>query len=554
MEYSALAAVYRRLEETSADTEKVETLAAAFADADDILPAIVQLARGIVFAPWQPADLGVSSSLTKRAVVKATGVDGDRIEEWWKETGDLGGAAERAVEQQRQQTLFSNTLTVEQVYDRLQELATYGGSGSQDRKVDAVAGLVSDADPEEARYVVRTVLGNLRVGVGEGTVRDAVAQAFDVPVDAVEHAFQVTNDFRIVAETARDGGESELRELSVELFRPVQSMLAKKAEALPNGLADVGEGELTYLEYKYDGARVQVHKNGEEVRVFTRRLVDVTDQFPDVVRAVRSRVTAERCILDGELVGYDPETNEPVPFQQFSRRIKRKYEVERLAEEIPVVFYAFDVLFDGEPTLDEPLRRRLDRLDGLLDPKPRSVERAAHLVPEEVADADAFYREALEAGHEGVMLKNLDASYEPSRRVGTMAKVKPVMETLDLVVPRGQYSEGRRSEQLGRLFLACYDTDHGEFREIGRLATGYTDEELAALTKTLEPLITEREGRRVELSPEVVLEIEYEEIQESPEYDSGYALRFPRFIQVRDDLGPTDADTCERVEELYDSQ
>jgi DNA ligase-1 len=219
-----------------------------------------------------------------------------------------------------------------------------------------------------------------------------------------------------------------------------------------------------------------------------------------------------------------------------------------------VTLHLFDCLHDGDSLLDDPLAARLDRLDALIDPIPGDIERARHQTPDGLDAAETFYREALSAGHEGVMCKNPEAAYTPGRRVDTMAKVKPTMEPLDLVVTRAKYSEGRRSEQLGRLYLACYDADQDALREVGRLSTGYTDEELAALTERLEPLIRERDGRDVDLDPAVVLEVEYEEIQESTEYGSGYALRFPRFLGVRGDIALTDADTHERVERLYEEQ
>ncbi len=561
MEYADLVAVYERLAATDADTEKRAILAGALEDADAAeLPVLVKLLQGNLFAAHQSDDIGVSSSLTADAVAKATGVPPGEIEEDWKETGDLGGAAERAVEKARQQTLFSEALTVERVHEGLRALAEYEGEGSESRRVDTVAGLVSDADPAEAKYVVRTALGHLRIGVGEGTVRDAVADAFldgsDAAVEAVERAYQVTNDYRLVAETARDEGRAGLDDLDVELFRPVGAMLADDSDGLAAGIADVAEDPADVLgEAKYDGARVQIHGQDGEIRVFTRRLEDVTEQFPDVVRAVAAGVDADRFVLDGEVVGYDPDTREPVPFQTFSRRIKRKYDIAEMVEAIPVVVHLFDCLYlDGETLLQEPLRERLDRLDAVLDPVEYEIQRADGVRYADGGEAALrdLYERTLSAGHEGVMLKNLAAAYQPGRRVGYMTKVKPVMEPLDLVVTRARYSEGRRSSMLGRLYLACRDGD--DLREVGRLSTGYTDSELADLTDRLEDLITERDGREVALAPEVVLEVAYEEIQESPEYGSGYALRFPRFEGVREDLAVEDADTIDRVESLYDDQ
>jgi len=572
MDYGALVDVYDRLAATDSNNEKRDVLAAEFADAGEMLPRLVTLVRGRLSPAYDRTDLGVSSSLTLDAIRRATGAPEEAVREHWKETGDLGDAAAWAADNGGQQTLFSSPLTVERVHDTLRELATYEGPGSQDRKIDALAGLLADADANEARYVVRTALGHMRVGVGEGTIRDAIAHAFldgsAESISTVERAFQVTTDFRVVAETARDEGQAGLDGLDVELFRPVQVMLAEKAESLTAGLADAADSGRALCEYKYDGIRIQIHVEGEEVRLFTRRLEDVTEQFPDVIRAIREGVSVDRVVLDGELVGYTPETiaterREPVVFQKLSRRVKRESDIEATASQVPVVVHLFDCLADSETLLDRPLSERLEHLDAVfesVDPDPEAtragleLSRSVHVPADESGPAEELYREALDAGHEGLMMKNPEAGYQPGRRVGRLLKLKPTMESLDLVVTRAKYSEGRRSQWLGRLYLGCYDPSTDAFREVGRLSTGYTDEELAALTDRLEALITARDGRDVDLRPEVVLEVEYEEIQESPEYDSGYALRFPRFIEVRTDLDPTDADSIERVTELYDSQ
>ena len=601
MEYAALVAVYDRLDATQSTTEKTTIVAETLAETPhDDLPTIVRLLRGTVFAAWDSSDLGVSSSLVSDAIAKATGVDEDDIEADWRDTGDLGDAAARAVEVQVQQTLLSKPLTVERVYDTFQSLAEIEGSGSEGRRVGEIAGLLSDADPDEARYIVRTALGHLRLGIGEGTIRDAIAEAFlaEAGPDTVERALQVTNDAGLVAQTAADEGRAGLDGLELAVHRPVQVMLAEKAEDIETALLDAGadgaddagsavdtadegsadeatadedhttlsafadvdetdgshEGIEPLVEYKVDGFRAQVHATPEETRVFTRRLEDVTHQFPDVVEAVEAGVDADSFVLECEVLGYDPETGEPVPFQQLSRRIKRKYDVQQLVEEVPVVCYAFDLLaVDGETLLEETLAERVDRLESVLDERDRAIERMPNRWTADPDDARLFYEDALAAGHEGVMVKNPTATYQPGKRVGYMLKVKPVMETLDLTVTRAKWSEGRRSNNLGRLYLACRDGD-GDFREIGRLSTGFTDEQLAELTERLKPNVVETEGREVRLDPSEVLEVAYEEVQASPEYDSGYALRFPRFEGFRDDVGLAEVDTLDRVESLYESQ
>ena len=581
MEYAALVAVYERLAGTQSNNEKTAIVAEQLADtAEADLPMYVRLLRGEVFAAWQSDDLGVSSSLASRAVARASGRSEGDIEDDWRETGDLGDAAARAIEGQVQQTLVSKPLTVERVYETLRSLADVDGAGSEDRRVGEIAGLLSDADPDEAKYVVRTALGHLRLGIGEGTIRDAIADAFleDGDSEAVERALQVTNDAGVVAQTAKTGGTDALAALELAVHRPVQVMLAEKAESIETALADAGADDGTadpedgntslaqfaddtpdddtapLVEYKVDGFRAQVHATPEETRVFTRRLEDVTHQFPDVVEAVEAGFDADSFVLEGEILGYDPETEEPVPFQQLSRRIKRKYDVAERVAEVPVVLYAFDLLaVDGATLLEATLSERIAELEARLDPKPMAFERMPNVTTADSAAAGSFYEEALAAGHEGVMVKNPTAAYQPGKRVGYMLKVKPTMEPLDLTITRAKWSEGRRSNNLGRLYLGCRD-DAGEFREVGRLSTGFTDEQLAELTERLTTNIVAEDGREVDLEPSEVVEVAYEEIQESPEYDSGYALRFPRFEGFRDDIGLDEVDSLSRIRSLYDSQ
>lgn len=400
----------------------------------------------------------------------------------------------------------------------------------------------------------------MRLGVGKGIIRDALAWAFldqsDDSIKAIERAFEVTNDYRLVARTARDGGKDALADLEVKVFRPIKPMLAQKAPDVSTAVTSLGDGSSEVLvETKYDGIRAKLHADGETTRMFTRRLEDVTAQFPEVVGAFKDAIAAESVILEGEAVGFDPETGAPVPFQKLSQRIKRKHDIEVVAEEIPVTLYVFDVLYlDGESLVDHALRTRLDRLNEVFTPIDDAIERASHLRTNNADSATSFYEDAVVAGHEGVMVKNLDATYQPGSRVGYQLKVKSTMEPLDLVVTRAKWSEGRKSDFLGRPYLACRDETDGSLREVGRMHTGFTDAQLEAFTELVDPLIQSVDGREADLKPEVVLEVEYEEIQQSPKYDSGYALRFPRLSRIRTDLAPDDADTFQRIQQLYDEQ
>lgn len=563
MEFRELVGVYDALLDTSSTLEKTRIIADVLEDTDsDLLPMVVQLLRGQVSSNWESIELGVSSSLAQEAINTATGIDMGTIEEWWRESGDLGDAAMQAVEQKSQQSLVSETLAVVDVYETLRSVSSFAGSGSQSRRVETIAGLLSNASPREARYIIRTVLGTMRLGVGDGILRDAVAKLF--VSDSVEgralvqRSFEVTNDFSVVVEKAAASGSEGLASLDIRVFRPVQPMLAEKAESMETAINDLSDSQgRVLLEMKYDGMRAKLHKQRDDVRMFTRRLEEVTEQFPDVVSKVNDVISAEEFIVEAEVVGVEPETGTHVPFQELSRRIKRKHDIEAMIEELPVEVYLFDLLYlDGTSLLDESLRARLDQLTNILDESSpsRGVSRAEHTEVDAVSAGNSFYERALSAGMEGVMIKNLEASYQPGSRVGYQRKLKPTMDPLDLVVTRVKWSEGRKSEYLGRPYLACRDTDSGDFKEIGRLHTGFTDADLEEFTELIEPKIVSVSGREAEVTPEIVLEVEYEEIQSSPQYSSGYALRFPRFKQIRYDLSPEDVDTLSTVKSLYAEQ
>lgn len=561
MQFGELVEFFDELEATSSNLAMTTLLAQFLESIDDEHSDIVILfLQGHVFPPWESAELGVSTSLTKAAITKATGVAEPTIEEWWADAGDLGIAAEKAVRSRKQQRLVPADLTVKDVHDTLVGLVEYTGEGSQARKIDQLAKVLSAADPRDARYIVRIVLGTMRLGVGAGTVRDAIAEAFldgsPAATQTVERAYEVTNDFRVVVTTAKHDGCAGLEDLGIAVFRPIKVMLAEKAATVEAAYGDVAAAsDAVYAEYKYDGMRVQIHATPSRTELFTRRLETVTAQFPEIVQRVDTGIETDVCILEGEVVAFDPGTHEFLPFQSLSQRIKRKHGIDQIQRDIPVVLYVFDVLYlDEVSLLDRSLRERLSALADIVAPTPWELERAAHRTPDAVQDLREFYRAAVSAGHEGIVVKNLDAAYQPGRRVGYMMKVKPTMEPLDLVVTRAQWSEGRKSDWLGRLFLACREESTGEFREVGRMATGMTDEDLEELTARLQPLVTGSSGREVEVKPELVVEVEYEEIQGSPRYDSGFALRFPRFRRFRDDLSMDDIDTLGTVEALYDNQ
>jgi DNA ligase-1 len=558
MKYSKLVDVYRELEQTQSTLEMTDILADFFTENDDQLEEVILLCMGRSFPYWKDLDLGISSKTMVDILKEVTGKSGAEIEEAWKEEGDLGTAAEKLLETgSGQQSLMQQDLTVERVNDKLEKVARMGEGGgetgkvSMDKKKREVAALLNDAEPEEARYIVRTFIENLRLGVGEGIIRDALAETFfdGEYKELIQKGYDLTNDFEEVASACREGVEA-LQQLEIEVFRPINSMLAKKVDTIEEGFEEVGKPAA--IDYKYDGVRAQLHVKDGEIRLFTRRLEEVTKQFPDVVSAVEDCVDSEACIIDAEIVAYDPEDGSTIPFQQLSKRIKRKYDIQKLKEEIPVEVRPFDLIYEDGSMLDVEYRERWDRLNQIIEEEEHEVRMADHAVTESAEKVQELQQKSLSDGHEGIMMKSMDAEYKPGNRVGYMVKLKPVMETLDLAIIGAKWGEGRRSDWLSRLKLGCWDEENQEHKMVGRMATGLTDEQLEEITAKLEPLVVEEDGRDVKVRPEVIIEAEYEEIQKSPNYSSGYALRFPRMKQFREDK--EDADSLQKVEDLYDSQ
>ncbi|WP_435093942.1 ATP-dependent DNA ligase LigA [Halorubrum sp. N11] len=593
MEFEAFAERADRLATEPADigtTRLVADLLAAAGERDengdeDDLATVTRFLLGRVFPAHDTRTLDVGPALCREAIARAAGpnVAAADVEDRLAEEGEIGAvAAGFEFGGQRGLAAFGegrDRLTVAAVHAELRGLAAAAGDGSESRKRDILFGLFNRCDPAEAKVLARLVLGEMRLGVGEGAVRDAVAEAFlvgesdeDIPeaendeddpvlraddqaVAAVQRALQVTNDYGHVAVRARDEGLAGLHAERLEVGRPVQAMLAQ-AGTTTDAVDAFGE---VAVETKFDGARVQIHyvpesgSNGADddksdgtglgPRIYSRNMDDVTDALPEVVEYVERRVSAP-VILDGEVVAVDDD-GDPLPFQEVLRRFRRKHDVDRMREEVGLRLHAFDCLHaDGEDLLDEPFCVRHDRLDAVLPDAAASVEFADDPSAIEAAEAAA-----LDAGHEGVMLKNPEAAYTPGNRGRDWLKRKPDVETLDAVVVGAEWGEGRRAELFGTFLLGVRRGEDG-FAAIGKVATGLTDEELSDLTERLEPHVVSEDGTEIEIRPEVVLEVGYEEIQTSPTYSSGYALRFPRFVGVREDKSVNDADSLERVARL----
>lgn len=542
MDYSRLAELYEELESTAKKLKKAEILGEFYGSVPKHeLYGIVLLSMGQVF-PSEQENLGIASEMMRRVLRKVSGAGENEVTRAFNVTGDLGLAAEALLKKRKQRTLLTRRLSHGNVMENLRQLPYVEGRGSQERKTEIIAELLSSASPLEARYIVRTVLGEMRVGVAAGIVRDALARSFSREKNVVERLFDVTGNFGRVAVLLAEGRT----EASIELFTPLRVMLADRAKDLKSALEKFSDPA---VEFKYDGFRVQIHKDGAKVGVYSRRMEDVTKQFPDIEKWSRECLRMRRCIVEGEVVAVN-KNGKPMPFQLLSRRIQRKHDIDRMVRQIPIVVRLFDILYiDGETLMRLSLRERWARLKSCVN-ESANMKMAEHIETRDFAEANAFYKGALRAGQEGAMVKNIEAPYQPGKRVGYWLKVKEIMETLDCVVTGATRGEGKRGKWFSS-FLLSVKNKNG-LAEVGRMASGTTEEELEELTRRIEKLITEDKGREVAVRPKIIVEVAYEEIQRSPTYSSGMALRFPRLVRIRDDKG--EPDDAKKVSRLFRMQ
>ncbi len=541
MEFSRLIGVYESLEDTTKRLEMTDIVSEFLKETPaDILDIIVYFLLGKVFPDWMDRELGVGTKLVLRVISQVSGIPEPVIEDYTREEGDIGKACERAVTEKTQVILFTERLSVEYVYEILDKLSQFSGARSQERKLKYLSNLFSSSSGRETRYLVRIILGTMRTGIGEGTVRDAIAQGFECDTFKVERAFMLTNDMGLVAKTASQNPEA-LDKLDITFFKPIKFMLAQV------GSLQEAKERMSVLscEIKYDGSRAQIHKKGDNIKIFSRRLEDITQALPDLVEAVQKSVSGD-AIVEGEIVA--TENEHPRPFQYVLRRLRRKYDIEEMIEKIPLKIYLFDVLYKDQSLIDFPFKKRREILQNTVI-NTENAQISQVLITESVKEANQFFEHALDIGHEGLMVKDLTSVYQPGARGKKWLKIKQTMENLDLVIIGADWGEGRRAHWLASFLLGIKD-EQGTFLEIGKVGTGITDETFTILTKKLKPYIIEQKGKTVTLVPHFVVEVAYEEIQKSPNYESGYALRFPRVVRFREDKSVEEADDLARLHEI----
>lgn len=504
------------------------------------LPVFVRFIMGRIFPDWSSKKLGIGPNLLYEAVGYVAGMKKEQVIERINTTGDAGRAVEELLLIKSQTTFFHEDLDLVRVYNELVAIAELEGKKSQREKLLAVRRLLGNAHPLEGRYLARIMLEELRIGVGEGSVRDAIARAFNVDPALAEHAMQALNDAGEVARLARLGPDA-LRTVHITLFHPVRMMLAQQG-TIQDMIQEHGQ---IAAEFKYDGSRFQFHKKGNWARLYSRRLEDVTAALPDVIDKLISS-TAHDVILDGEVIAI--KDNKPMPFQSVLRRFRRRHDIAEAQDAVEMVPHIFDILYlDGQTLMDLPLEKRRRHLENAV-----TLFIAPQVVSSDPREIERTYREALGAGHEGIMLKVPGSPYSPGQRGKNWIKIKPEVDTLDLAVIGGEWGEGKRAHLFGSFLVACQDK--GTLIPLSRVATGFSDEQLAEAYDLLKDRVIKKTGKELLFEPDLVFEVGYAEIQVSPTYKGGFALRFPRFIRIRDDKGIADIETLDSIRERYERQ
>ena len=548
VKYESMVEVYYALESTTKRLEKTKTLADFFSGIDsELLPVVTIMALGRVFPVWSEEELGVGSKLLIKAIASVVGVSSDEVEDQIRDQGDIGTASEVLFKKRSQTTFFSQPLTINMVYNNLRKIASISGNRAQSRKMSIIRELLSLSSPMEAKYITRTVLEELRVGVGEGTIRDAISVAFGVDKEILDRAHMLTNDLGWVAQVTLEEGEVGLKKISLKPGKPVKPMLAQLAKGIKESVVEMGR---VFCETKYDGIRVQIHRKGQEVMVFTRRLENISNAVPDVIEYIEKSLPHQDFIVEGEIIV--TKNGKPISFQYILQRVRRKYDIEKVMGEVPLTLFLFDVLYFNKPFIDAPLEKRRSTLESIVKTSENKIQlsRLVKITMDNVQEAENLFTESIDKGHEGIMIKDPQAPYIPGIRGKKMLKYKAEPETLDLVVVGGSYGKGKRAHFIGSYLMALRD-EEGGFKTIAHVATGLDDKTLLELSERMDKIIKSRRGGLVKVNPHIILEIAYSEIVNSPEYESGFSLRFPVVKRIRDDLSLEDIDTVTRVKSIF---
>ena len=580
MEYSSIVEVYEEISSTTKRLEITEYLRRLFEKTPkEIIDKVVYLTQGKLYPDYYGIELGIAEKLAVKAIALASGATEKSVAEELNRLGDIGEVASLFIGKKSQVTLFREPLTVKRVYETLDKIAKATGEGSQDLKIKLLSSLLSDATPAEAKYIVRTVTGRLRLGVADMTILDGLAEAFCGSKDfrpELERAYNLTSDLGMVAKAVSEKGLEGIKNFRISVGKPIRPMLAERLSSVEEILLKVG-GRCA-AEYKYDGERLQAHKIQDKVLLFSRRLENITHHYPDACELIKSNVKASEAIVECECVAVNVDTGEMMPFQELMHR-RRKYDIEEAMKLYPVSLFMFDLLYvDGEDYTVKPYLERRKRLEEIVEESER-IKLSKAIITSDVKELEKFFEEAVEAGCEGLMIKSVspDSIYKAGARGWLWIKYKRdyqalLTDTVDLVAVGAFHGRGKRAGTYGALLMAVYDKKNDVFKTVCKLGSGFTDEDLAKLPTMFKELIIPHKHPRVDSEveadvwfvPKIVLEVIGAEITLSPIHTacknivregSGLAIRFPRFTgKYRDDKAAEDATTEEEILEMYQRQ
>ena len=578
MRFSEIADFFERMESTSKRLELTEILVELLKQTpNDVISKIVYLIQGKLRPNFEGVELGIAEKLAMKSISKSAGVTIKKIEDDYKVGGDLGITAANVLKQKTQTTFSAESVTLERVYDTLFKIAKLGGRRSQDMKIKYISSLLNDATSNEGKFILKILLGTLRLGIAENTLMDALAIAFTGEKsnrESIEHAYNVSSDLGHVSEVVANEGIEGIKKFEITMFSPIRPMLADRVK---NEVDAFKKFQTEFAaEYKLDGERAQIHKKGNDVMIFSRSLEKITQYYPDIVEKIPSVLICEDCILEAEVVAINENTGDFLPFQELMHR-RRKYNVDKAVSDYPITVNFFDVLYlDGKKSMTLPYLERRSILQKIV-----KETKFAKVIPMSIIKNDGDVIEILEnsinSGCEGLMLKMLDSPYRAGMRGSNWLKLKreyqnELGDSLDLIVIGAFFGKGRRTGRYGTLLLATYDSENDTFPSVCKVGTGFTDESLDQLYQILSPTVTIKKNSRVEsemeadvwFEPNLVIEIVASEITLSPIHktgfnalrkDSGFALRFPKFTgKVRTEKHVEDASTDEEVIALYKSQ
>ncbi len=589
MDFIILAQTFDKLEGITSRIQLTNVLVELFKKTpSDVIDKVIYLMQGRLWPEWSGLpELGVGEKFLVKAASIAVRVSESEVERLYKQLGDLG----KTVEQLRQRSVAGGLthfirstskhdvrLSVERVYETLSKVASMVGEGSRDIKIKLIAGLLVDSEPIEAKYLIRLIEGRLRLGVGDATILDALAICYAGSQNYrgfVERAYNIRADLGSIAKILASGGSESLKVIKPKVGVPIRPMLAERLSDPKEILDKVGGKAL--VEFKYDGERAQIHKDNGNVQIFSRRLENITHQYPDIVEVLPSSLKCSEAIVEGEIVAVDPSTNELRAFQELMHR-KRKHDIHEVIKEFPVRLYLFDILYvDGEDLTTAPIAIRKEYLQKVVV-QGDAVRLADFIITNDAGQLENFFLKAIESGCEGVVVKALhdQAIYQAGARGWLWIKYKrdyksEMIDTVDLVVVGAFHGKGRRGGKYGTLLMAAYDPDTDTFKTVCKVGSGFTDEDLEGMSSLLQPYIIQHRHPRVdsELEPDIwvvpalVAEVIGAELTLSPLHTCGkgkvkegvgISIRFPRFLRWRGEKRAEDATTVDELVEMYKGQ